>query len=177
MNKDEIKSLKKYVEPQDAQSLINLMDELKSKGKLNNERGDGTFRLYNSDHPVLFNFVKKYSDKFIGNKNLYLTEYLVALYEEGAFMSVHRDVEDEFEVISTVMYLNDEYTGGELSFPEVGDGYAYTPEKYELVYFPTPFLHGVNPVTSGKRYIITISYTDKPENKNIKYMVNKNANI
>lgn len=39
MNKDEIKSLKKYVEPQDAQSLINLMDELKSKGKLNNERG------------------------------------------------------------------------------------------------------------------------------------------
>jgi len=166
MNKEAIKSLKNHVELQDAQSLIDLMDELKSKGQLNNERGDGTFRLYNSDEPVLFNFVKKYSNKFIGDKNLYVTEYLVALYEEGAFMAVHRDVGDDREVISTVMYLNDEYTGGELSFPEVENGYLYTPEKYELIYFPTPFLHGVNPVKSGKRYIITISYTDKIVYKN-----------
>jgi Rps23 Pro-64 3,4-dihydroxylase Tpa1-like proline 4-hydroxylase len=166
MNKEEIKSSKNFVEPQDAQSLIDLMDELKLKGQLNNERGDGTFRLYNSEEPALFNFVKKYSDKFIGDKNLYLSEYLVALYEEGAFMAVHRDVESDREVVSTVIYLNDEYTGGELSFPEVGGGYFYTPEKYELVYFPTPFLHGVNPVKSGKRYIITISYTDKAEYKN-----------
>ena len=166
MNKEEIKSSKNFVEPQDAQSLIDLMDELKSKGQLNNERGDGTFRLYNSEEPALFNFVKKYSDKFIGDKDLYVTEYLVALYEEGAFMAVHRDVESDREVISTVMYLNDQYTGGELSFPEVENGYLYTPEKYELVYFPTPYQHGVNLVKSGKRYIITISYTDKIKYKN-----------
>jgi Rps23 Pro-64 3,4-dihydroxylase Tpa1-like proline 4-hydroxylase len=169
MNKEEIKSFKNYVEPQDAQSLINLMDELRLKGQLNNERGDGTFRLYNSDNPVLINFVKKYSNKFIGDKNLYLTENLVALYEEGAFMAVHRDVENDSEVVSTVMYLNDDYTGGELSFPEIDGGYTYTPEKYELIYFPTPYLHGVNPVTSGKRYIITISYTDKVEYKNERF--------
>jgi len=165
MNKEAIKSLKNYVEPQDAQSLIDLMDELKLKDQLNNERGDGTFRLYNSDNPVLYNFVKKYSDKFIGDKNLYVTEYLVALYEQGAFMAVHRDVENDREVVSTVMYLNDDYMGGELSFPEVDGGYFYTPKKYELVYFPTPYQHGVNPVKSGKRYIITISYTDKIEYK------------
>jgi hypothetical protein len=168
MNKETIKSLKNYVEPQDAQSLIDLMDELKSKDQLNNERGDGTFRLYNSDEPVLFSFVKKYSNKFIGDKNLYLTEYLVALYEKDAFMAVHRDVEDDREVVSTVMYLNDEYTGGELSFPEIDGGYIYIPEKYELIHFPTPYLHGVNPVKSGKRYIITISYTDKIQYKNPK---------
>jgi Rps23 Pro-64 3,4-dihydroxylase Tpa1-like proline 4-hydroxylase len=166
MKKEEIKSLKNHVEPQDAQLLIDLMDGLKLSGQLNNERGDGTFRLYNSEESALFNFVKKYSDKFIGDKDLYVTEYLVALYEEGAFMAVHRDVESDREVISTVMYLNDEYTGGELSFPEVENGYSYTPEKYELVYFPTPYQHGVNPVKSGKRYIITISYTDKAEYKN-----------
>jgi len=169
MNKEEIKSFKNYVEPQDAKLLIDLMDELKSKNQLNNERGDGTFRLYNSDKPVLTNFVKKYSDKFIEDKNLYLTEYLVALYEEGAFMNVHRDVEDDSETVSTVIYLNDEYKGGELSFPEIDGNYTYTPEKYELIYFPTPYLHGVNPVISGKRYIITISYTDKVEYKNAKF--------
>jgi Rps23 Pro-64 3,4-dihydroxylase Tpa1-like proline 4-hydroxylase len=169
MNIEEIKSLKNYVDAEDAQSIIDLMDELKLKNELNNERGDGTYRLYNSDSPVLVNFVDKYSKKFIGDQNLYVTENLVALYEDGAFMSVHRDVEDESEVVSTVIYLNDDYTGGELSFPEIADGYTYTPQKYELVYFPTPFLHGVNPVKSGKRYIITISYTDKIQYKNPKY--------
>ena len=169
MNKEEIKSFKNFVEPQDAQSLIDLMDKLKLNNQLNNERGDGTFRLYNSDEPVLINFLKKYSDKFIEGKNLYLTENLVALYEEGAFMNVHRDVEDDSETVSTVIYLNDEYTGGELSFPEIDGGYTYTPEKYELIYFPTPYLHGVNPVASGKRYIITISYTDKIQYKNPKF--------
>ncbi|NDB85944.1 MAG: hypothetical protein EB127_25080, partial [Alphaproteobacteria bacterium] len=97
MNKEEIQSFKNYVEPQDAKSLINLMDELRLNNQLNNEKGDGTFRLYNSEEPVLINFVKKYSDKFIEGKNLYLTENLVALYEEGAFMNVHRDVEDDSE--------------------------------------------------------------------------------
>jgi Rps23 Pro-64 3,4-dihydroxylase Tpa1-like proline 4-hydroxylase len=169
MNIEEIKSLKNYVDAEDAQSIIDLMDELKSKGQLSNERGDGTYRLYNSDSPVLFNFIDKYSKKFIGDQNLYVTENLVALYEEGAFMSNHRDVEDDSETVSTVVYLNDDYTGGELSFPEIADGYTYTPQKYELVYFPTPFLHGVNPVKSGKRYIITISYTDKIQYKNPKY--------
>jgi len=169
MNKEEIQSFKNYVEPQDAKSLINLMDELRLNNQLNNEKGDGTFRLYNSEEPVLINFVKKYSDKFIEGKNLYLTENLVALYEEGAFMNVHRDVEDDSETVSTVIYLNDEYTGGELSFPEIDGGYTYTPEKYELIHFPTPYLHGVNPVKSGKRYIITISYTDKIEYKNPRF--------
>jgi predicted 2-oxoglutarate/Fe(II)-dependent dioxygenase YbiX len=161
MDKEQIKSIKNYVEPSDAQALINLMEELKLKDQLNNERGDGTFRLYNSDNPVLVDFVKKYSNKFIDQEELYVTENLVGLYEEGAFMKVHRDVEDESETISTVIYLNDEYEGGELSFPEIDGGYTYRPEKYELIYFPTPYLHGVNPVISGKRYIITISYTDK----------------
>jgi predicted 2-oxoglutarate/Fe(II)-dependent dioxygenase YbiX len=169
MNKEEIKSIKNHADQRDAQAIIDLMDDLKSKGQLKNERGDGTFRLYNSDNPTLVNFVKKYSNKFIENKNLFVTEILVALYEEGAFMNVHRDAEDESETVSTVIYLNDGYTGGELSFPEVNGGYTYTPEKYELIHFPTPYLHGVNPVTSGKRYIITISYTDKIEYKNKNY--------
>jgi len=166
MGKEEIKSIKNHVEQQDAQLIIELMDDLKSKGQLKNERGDNTHRLYNSDNKVVYDFLKKYSDKFIEGKNLYISEYLLALYEENAFMKVHRDLESDREVVSTVLYLNDEYTGGELSFPEVNGGYSYTPEKYELVYFPTPYQHGVNPVKSGKRYIITISYTDKIEYKN-----------
>jgi Rps23 Pro-64 3,4-dihydroxylase Tpa1-like proline 4-hydroxylase len=169
MNKEEIKSIKNHVEPKDAQMIIDLMDDLKSKTQLKNEKGDNTYRLYNSDNEMLSTFVKKYSDKFIKGKDLYLSEYLVALYEKDAFMKVHRDVENDRETVSTVLYLNDEYTGGELSFPEVDGGYTYTPEKYELIYFPTPYQHGVNPVKSGKRYIITISYTDQLKYKNERF--------
>lgn len=166
MNKEEIKVYKNYVDPEDAQSLIDLMDSLKMSGDLDNSRGDNTYRIYNSDNEAMLGFVRKYSNKFIEGKNLYPSEYLVALYEEGSFMGEHVDVPDDREIVSTVLYLNDSYTGGELSFPEIGNGYTYTPEKYELVTFPTPYLHGVNPVKSGKRYIITISYTDKIEYKN-----------
>jgi len=169
MKKEDIKSIKNFVEPDDAKSLIDLMNNLKLKNELMSERGDGTYRLYNSDNPILMNFVTKYSKKFIGERDLYVTENLVAFYQEGAFMKVHKDMEGDREIVSTVIYLNDEYTGGELSFPEIENGYFYTPKKYELVHFPTPFLHGVNPVKSGKRYIITISYTDKPEYRNPKY--------
>jgi predicted 2-oxoglutarate/Fe(II)-dependent dioxygenase YbiX len=169
MKKEEIKIVKNYVEAKDAESLICLMEELKLKNELNNQKKDGVFRLYNSDNPILVDFVKKYSNKFIDQKDLYVTENLVAIYEKGSFMETHVDVEDESEIISTVIYLNDEYEGGELFFPEIDGGYSYKPNKHELVYFPTPYLHGVNTVTHGKRYIITMSYTDKIQYKNPKY--------
>ena len=166
MDKNEIKSIKSFVDPEDAKLIIDLMDNLKIKNKLSNERDDNTYRLYNSTEKTVIDFIKKYSKKFIDGRDLYITENLIAFYEEGSFMDAHVDAPDEVEVVSTVIYLNDDYTGGELSFPEIENGYFYTPEKYELVYFPTAYLHGVNLVKSGKRYIITISYTNKLEYKN-----------
>jgi predicted 2-oxoglutarate/Fe(II)-dependent dioxygenase YbiX len=167
MNKEDIKSIKNFVEPEDAQAIIDFMEDLKFKKKLNNERGDGTYRIYSSSNPVITSFVKKYSDKFIGDQeNLYLRDNLVALYQEGAFMRRHVDVDDGTEIISAVIYLNDDYTGGELLFPEIEGGYSYVPEKYEIVHFPTKFLHEVDVVRSGKRYIVTISFTDKLKYKN-----------
>jgi len=166
MNKNEIKSIKSFVDPKDAKSIVDFMDNLKLNNKLSNERDDNTYRLYNSTEKTVVDFIKKYSEKFIDGRDLYVTENLIAFYEEGSFMEAHVDAPDEVEVVSTVIYLNDDYTGGELSFPEIENGYSYIPKKYELVYFPTAYLHGVNLVKSGKRYIITISYTNKLEYKN-----------
>jgi hypothetical protein len=169
MNKNEIKTIKNFVDPEDAKLLIKLMDDFKIQNKLNNEKDDNTYRLYNSNEKTVIDFVKKYSDKFIDGKDFYVTENLIAFYESGSFMDAHTDADDDVEFVSTVIYLNDDYTGGELSFPEIENGYSYTPEKYELVYFPTAYLHGVNLVKSGKRYIITISYTDNIKYKNPLY--------
>lgn len=116
MHLEDIKSIKNFVEPEDAQSLIDLMDDLRSRKKLNNERKDGTFRIYNSNYPEVVEFVKKYSKKFIGDQDLYFRENLVALYEEGSFMYDHKDVENDTETVSTVIYLNDAYTGESCHF-------------------------------------------------------------
>jgi Rps23 Pro-64 3,4-dihydroxylase Tpa1-like proline 4-hydroxylase len=166
MNKNEIKSIKNFVDPKDAKLLIDFMDKLKLNNKLSNERKDNTYRIYNSTEKIVIDFIKKYSKKFINGKNLYVTENIISFYEQGSFMVPHIDAPNEVEFVSTVIYLNDDYTGGELSFPEIENGYFYTPEKYELVSFPTAYLHGVNLVKSGKRYIITIGYTNKLKYKN-----------
>jgi hypothetical protein len=56
--------------------------------------------------------------------------------------------------ISIVYFLNDDFVGGELVFPELE--LVIKPQAGTLVCFPSDhnYIHGVNPVTSGHRYSI-----------------------
>lgn len=56
--------------------------------------------------------------------------------------------------ISTVLFLNDDFEGGDLVFPELK--IRVRPEPGLLIAFPSThfYLHGVEPVTKGKRYSI-----------------------
>ena len=58
---------------------------------------------------------------------------------------------------SMVEYLNDDYEGGEISFPN--HNITIKPEKGSLIMFPSqdPFVHEVKPIISGDRYMSTIS--------------------
>lgn len=57
-------------------------------------------------------------------------------------------------VISTVMYLNDDYEGGELLFKN--QNAEYKPKKGDVIYFPSTwsYIHKSNPVTKGEKKII-----------------------
>jgi Rps23 Pro-64 3,4-dihydroxylase Tpa1-like proline 4-hydroxylase len=68
-------------------------------------------------------------------------------YSQG--LDPHRDghkvIPDEPEFsLSTLIYLNDEYSGGEISFPEYD--LSIKPKAGELVIFPSYFLHEVKQV-------------------------------
>jgi predicted 2-oxoglutarate/Fe(II)-dependent dioxygenase YbiX len=54
--------------------------------------------------------------------------------------------------LSVVYFLNDDFVGGELVFPELD--LIIKPEAGTLVCFPSDhnYIHGVNPVTQGHRY-------------------------
>jgi hypothetical protein len=56
--------------------------------------------------------------------------------------------------ISTVYYLNDNYTGGEINFPKFG--ITLKPKANQMIIFPSSFVynHSVDPVIEGQRYAI-----------------------
>jgi len=56
--------------------------------------------------------------------------------------------------ISTVYYLNDNYSGGEINFPRFG--IKLKPKANQMILFPSSFIynHSVDPVIDGIRYAI-----------------------
>jgi hypothetical protein len=86
-------------------------------------------------------------------------------YKPGGFYAFHSDAYDYFAEeggwrkaadrdISLLLYLNDEYTGGELEFNRFS--YILRPHAGMLVWFPSDFryMHMARLVTSGRRYTI-----------------------
>lgn len=86
-------------------------------------------------------------------------------YDELAYMGPHVDYEGEgktdfYPTISMVFYLNDDYKGGELKFPE--QDLLINPEAGSLVVFPShkPYYHDPKPVTSGIKYMVPLFWFD-----------------
>lgn len=69
--------------------------------------------------------------------------------------------------ISSIMYLNDEYEGGELFFPYFD--LKFKPEAGDIVLFPSTFIwaHAALPVKSGIKYsaVTMFDYNDKNHNQ------------
>lgn len=63
--------------------------------------------------------------------------------------------------IATVIYLNDDYEGGQIYFPI--QGYEFTPKAGAAYFFPGDrfYVHGVRPVISGTRYTSPLFWTIK----------------
>lgn len=79
----------------------------------------------------------------------------ISKYSEGKFMGAHTD-ERSGAYISAVVYLNDNYEGGELGFPN--QGFSIKPEAGSMIIFPStdPFTHDPRPAYGAERYICPI---------------------
>lgn len=81
--------------------------------------------------------------------------YKILKYEIGGKFDTHMDDGGgNFRRVSTVYYLNDNYEGGELCFPQFG--IELKPKAGDMVVFPSSYVysHSVKPVTSGNRFSI-----------------------
>lgn len=65
-------------------------------------------------------------------------------------MENNRNAENKYGIL---MYLNDDFDGGEICYPELG--IEYKPKPGALLIHYAGNMHGVNPITSGVRYSMT----------------------
>lgn len=82
-------------------------------------------------------------------------EYQILKYGAGQKFTNH--VDDHYEYlrrISTVYYINDNYSGGEINFPRFN--ISYKPGANEMLVFPSTYVynHSVSEVTDGTRYAV-----------------------
>jgi Rps23 Pro-64 3,4-dihydroxylase Tpa1-like proline 4-hydroxylase len=79
----------------------------------------------------------------------------ISKYFTGASMGPHTDSSPNptTEHISAVLYLNDDYSGGEIAFPD--QNIVIKPTAGSLVIFPSipPFFHESREITSGTKYM------------------------
>ncbi|MEY4331425.1 MAG: hypothetical protein RLZZ196_163 [Bacteroidota bacterium] len=89
-------------------------------------------------------------------KNIKSREHSIHLlrYDEGGYLPAHTDHGVSSRNLSTVMYLNDDYEGGEIEFRQ--SNVKIKPEAGSIIFFPSNFLyvHEVYPITKGSRYAL-----------------------
>lgn len=105
------------------------------------------------------------AEPFYGRKLRSLESPHILRYSVGSYYRPHAD-SDELNVetsrwekkmdrdVSLLFYLDDDYTGGEITFPNFN--FTFRPRSGTLLMFPSDcrYLHGVLPVTKGIRHTI-----------------------
>ena len=85
-------------------------------------------------------------------------------YHQGQHFAIHTDHGFSYNcTVSSVMYLNDDYVGGELWFSFLD--LTIKPEYGDIVFFPSTYLyaHAAKPVISGTKYaaVTMFDYNDR----------------
>ena len=110
-------------------------------------------------------FCLKYAKGLIPEKS-YIRRCDLVRWDEGVGAGVHVDNHQYYEDLtySAVIYMNDNFDGGETIFPHLN--IERKPKKGSAIIFPSHFEHGVNLVSKGKRYSMNIWYTSEEQLQN-----------
>jgi Rps23 Pro-64 3,4-dihydroxylase Tpa1-like proline 4-hydroxylase len=110
--------------------------------------------LYNILNVCIFPYIQKYAEQ----NNILVSQnvgYHVTKYSQGQFFKNHVDSTPEApRKISAILYLNDDYEGGTLTFTKLNK--TFKPKAGSLFIFPSSkeFSHSADPVISGTKYVI-----------------------
>jgi hypothetical protein len=131
-----------------------------------NDKTLGSINESNKDlHEIYkktFNIVKKCVDdyaRYWGINVCYYESFNFVKYEgKGQEFKIHADHGPHYNTtVSIVVYLNDNYEGGELFFPRL-DELTYSPKAGDIAIFPSNYIyeHASLPMKDGTKYCIVI---------------------
>lgn len=137
-------------------------------GKEKNENFINIYKILKDGISKVSKHYEEQNDLEIGN----LSPLCINQYNTGSYMGPHCDTYSESSnaTISVVLYLNDNYSGGELYFEN--QKVKIKPEAGSIVVFPSkpPYMHQSLEITDGIKYMCPGFW-----NKNDKQVLNKLA--
>jgi hypothetical protein len=90
---------------------------------------------------------------------LYYEAFNFVKYEgEGTHFNIHADHGPAYNcTVSAVIYINEDYEGGEIKFPRL-DNFVHTPKVGDIAVFPSNYIyeHASLPMKTGTKYCVVI---------------------
>lgn len=97
--------------------------------------------------------------KYWGMDVIYYEAFNFVKYEgEGTHFNIHADHGPKYNcTVSAVIYINDDYEGGEIKFPRL-DSYTHKPRVGDIAIFPSNYIyeHASLPMKSGTKYCVVV---------------------
>lgn len=174
-------SIKDFFDTQDVDRMIQYLKNDKESSDPSKEEGRNVFlsssipdeqikiTMQNFNQYVMDYCENEYA-KIIGTtfiQNRWIREPELIKWKFGAALPAHIDGPERIPMpdltIGALVYLNDDYDGGEIRFPEYD--ITIKPKTADLIVFPCHFLHEVLPMTrpNAFRYTLPLFYTFKCE--------------
>jgi len=97
--------------------------------------------------------------KYWGISVVYYEAFNFVKYEgEGTHFNIHADHGPAYNcTVSAVIYINDDYEGGEIKFPRL-DNYVHKPKVGDIAIFPSNYIyeHASLPMKTGTKYCVVV---------------------
>ena len=129
-------------------------ENLGTKNETNSELID----LHEEIYQKLKHCIDDYA-RYWGINVVYYEAFNFVKYEgEGTHFNIHADHGPAYNcTVSAVIYINDDYEGGDLKFPRL-DNLVYKPRVGDIAVFPSNYIyeHASLPMKSGTKYCVVI---------------------
>lgn len=123
-----------------------------------NETNEELIDLHEEIYKKLKYCIDDYAS-YWGINVVYYEAFNFVKYEgEGSHFNVHADHGPAYNcTVSAVIYINDDYEGGELKFPRL-DNLVYKPSIGDIVLCPSNYIyeHASLPIKSGTKYCVVV---------------------
>lgn len=112
-------------------------------------------KLHNQIYYKIEESLKWYKEQYNITDDLYHEPYVILKYDNKEEYKNHFDgTTQTARCVSVVIYLNDDYTGGEIEFSNFG--LKIKPKANSMILFPSnyAYIHQAHPINSGIKYAI-----------------------